>query len=111
MLGITAADLDYLAEAPLEGARTIPITAIRDRGEHGVLCQVTASERLSERSRLVVVPADLPVTPPAGSREERMSGHSATSAADGPHRGSAHRPDSASCSRSAIAKQARVRGL
>lgn len=40
VLGITAADLDYLAETLLGGVRTIPSTAIRDRGEHGVLCQV-----------------------------------------------------------------------
>ncbi len=45
VLGITAADLDYLAEALLEGARTIPIAAIRERGEHGVLCQVTVPVR------------------------------------------------------------------
>jgi len=45
VLGITAADLDYLAEVLLEGARAIPITAIRDRGEHGVLCQVIVPVR------------------------------------------------------------------
>ena len=45
VLGITAADLDYLAEALLEGARTIPITTIRDRGRHGVLCQVIVPVR------------------------------------------------------------------
>ena len=45
VLAITADDLEYLAEELLEGARTIPMTEIRDRGEQGVLCEVVVPVR------------------------------------------------------------------
>jgi hypothetical protein len=51
VLSITSDDLEYLAEALLNGARTIPITAIRDRGAQGVLCQVVVPVRgLADRA-------------------------------------------------------------
>ncbi len=45
VLAINAEDLDYLADALLRGARTIPISAVRKRGKHGVHCQVIVPVR------------------------------------------------------------------
>lgn len=40
VLGITAADLDYLAEALLAGVQKRPVVEIRDRGRFGMHCRV-----------------------------------------------------------------------
>lgn len=40
VLGRTAADLDYLAEALMASVRTYPVVEIRDRGEFGMHCRV-----------------------------------------------------------------------
>jgi hypothetical protein len=45
VLGITAEDLNYLADALLEGARSIPNSDIRKRGDHGIHCQVIVPVR------------------------------------------------------------------
>ncbi len=51
VLAITTDDLEYLAEALLTGARTIPISTIRDRREQGLLCQVVVPVRgLADRA-------------------------------------------------------------
>jgi hypothetical protein len=40
ILGITAADLEYLAGELLSGIRKIGVSEVRDAGEHGVHCRV-----------------------------------------------------------------------
>jgi hypothetical protein len=40
VLGITAADPDYLAEALLADVQKLPVVEIRDRGEFGMHCRV-----------------------------------------------------------------------
>jgi hypothetical protein len=45
VLGITTTDLAYLAEALLSGARAIPVSGVRERGEHGMHCQVIVPVR------------------------------------------------------------------
>lgn len=40
ILGIDLADLDYLADALREGARSAPITSVRDNTPFGLLCEV-----------------------------------------------------------------------
>ena len=40
ILGIDLADLDYLADALSEGARSAPITSVRDNTPFGILCEV-----------------------------------------------------------------------
>jgi len=40
ILGIDLADLDYLADALSEGARSAPITSVRDNTPFGLLCEV-----------------------------------------------------------------------
>ncbi len=45
ILGITAANLDHLTRQLLEGIRGIPVSGIRDGGEHGMHCQVIVRVR------------------------------------------------------------------
>lgn len=45
VLGITAADLPYLAEAVLSGVRTIQVSEVRPRGQHGMHCRVIVPVR------------------------------------------------------------------
>jgi len=45
ILGITVADLNYLADVLLSGARSGRITEVRDRGEHGMHCEVIVPVR------------------------------------------------------------------
>jgi hypothetical protein len=45
ILGITAGDLDYLADTLLAGVRTIPVSEVRDRGDHGMQCAVIVPVR------------------------------------------------------------------
>ena len=40
VLAITADDLDYLAEAVLDGIRTTPLSGARDAGAYGFHCEV-----------------------------------------------------------------------
>jgi hypothetical protein len=45
VLGITAIDLNYLADAVLSGVRSAPVSEVRDRGEHGIVCKVVVPVR------------------------------------------------------------------
>jgi hypothetical protein len=45
ILGITAADLDYLARALLVGVQHHPIAEVRDRAEFGMQCRVIVPVR------------------------------------------------------------------
>jgi hypothetical protein len=45
VLAIRSDDLDYLAGDLIAGARTEPISEVRDRGENGVLCEVVMPVR------------------------------------------------------------------
>jgi Domain of unknown function (DUF6883) len=45
VLGITTDDLEYLTQVLLDGARTNPVSGIRDRGERGVVCDVVVPVR------------------------------------------------------------------
>jgi hypothetical protein len=45
ILGITARDLDYLADALLVGVREMPVSEVRDRGVHGIHCGVIVRVR------------------------------------------------------------------
>jgi hypothetical protein len=54
-LGITAADIEYLAGAVLGGVQNQPIAGIRDRGEFGMHCRVIVSVHgLREHAERVV---------------------------------------------------------
>jgi hypothetical protein len=51
ILGITAGDLDYLVNSLLGGVRVIPVSAVRDRDEYGMHCQVIVPIRgIGERT-------------------------------------------------------------
>jgi len=51
ILGITPADADYLVTALLAGIRSLPVSEVRDAGEHGMHCQVIVPVRgLRERN-------------------------------------------------------------
>ena len=45
ILGITAADVDYLARALHDGLASRPVRATRDNPPHGVLCEVRIEVR------------------------------------------------------------------
>jgi len=45
ILGITADDLAYLADALLAGVREISVSEVRDRGDHGMQCAVIVPVR------------------------------------------------------------------
>jgi hypothetical protein len=45
VLGLTAADVDYLARALREGLASTPVRRVRDNPPHGVLCDVWITVR------------------------------------------------------------------
>lgn len=45
VLSVTAEDLDYVADALLDGARTTPISGVRHAGAHGFHCEVIVPVR------------------------------------------------------------------
>jgi hypothetical protein len=44
-LAVTADDLEYLANAIIEGAQEHPVSGIRERGDYGVHCEVIVPVR------------------------------------------------------------------
>lgn len=57
ILGITAHDVDYLAETFEKAIGHIPITAVRDNAPYGLLCEVQIPARglRDRRNRCVMV--------------------------------------------------------
>ena len=45
ILGISAADVEYLAAALLDGVRELPVTVVRDNAPFGLNCNVTVPVR------------------------------------------------------------------